>query len=317
MLQMTAARTADQSRFAPPILVAGASQADMAAAQLAEIGIPAGHVVVEPSARNTAAAIALAALAADQDALLLVMPSDHLIADPASLIAAVEAAAPLARAGWLTTFGIKPDRPETGFGYIRRGEVLAAGVYKAEAFVEKPDEATARAYLAEGRYDWNGGIFLFTAAAYLAALARHAPDIASAVGDASDKGDRNGIHVHPDADLFAAVRSQSIDHAVMEHADKIAVVPVDMGWSDVGSWQALHDASQRDIAENALTGDVLTIDSKGCLIRSDGPTIVAIGVQDLAIIAAGNAILVVAKEKSQDVQEAVKLLAQNGRTDLL
>lgn len=313
MLQMTAARTVDAALFDPPMLIAGADQADAAAEQLQAAGLRP-RLVVEPAARNTAAAIALAAATLPEDALMLVMPSDHLIAEPARLIAAVEAAAPLAEDGWLVTFGMRPDRPETGYGYIKRGEEIAAGIFRALSFVEKPDVATAARYLADGGYAWNGGIFLFSAGSLRAALIRHAPDIASAVDAALAQAERSDVVVRPDAALFAAVRSQSIDHAVMEHAERIAVVPVEIGWSDVGSWQALYDASGKDGDANAVSGEVLAIDTRDCLIRSDGPLVVTIGVSGLAVIATGDTVLIVPKEDSQRVQEAVARLRAKGDT---
>lgn len=314
MLQMTAARAADAALFDPPLLIAGADQADAAAEQIQATGLTP-RLIVEPAARNTAAAIALAAATLPEEALMLVMPSDHLIAEPARLIAAVAAAAPLAEDGWLVTFGMRPNRPETGYGYIKRGEEIAPGVFRALSFVEKPDAATAARYLADGGYDWNGGIFLFSAGALRAALGRHAPDIASGVDAALARAERKGPSVRPDAALFEAVRSQSIDHAVMEHADRIAVVPVEIGWSDVGSWQALYDASDKDKDANAISGEVIAIDTRDCLIRSDGPLVVTIGVSGLTVIATGDAVLIVPTEDSQRVQEAVaKLRAEgNGR----
>ncbi|MGE5721481.1 MAG: mannose-1-phosphate guanylyltransferase/mannose-6-phosphate isomerase [Sphingomonadales bacterium] len=308
MLATTAARVADPDRFAPPIVVAGAGQADEVEQQLAAAGTPAGTLIVEPEGRNTAPAIALAALSADEDALLLVMPSDHLIGDAEGFLEAIAVAAPLAEAGWLVTFGVRPTRAETGYGYIRQGRQIAPGAHEAERFVEKPDAATAAAYLAEGGYHWNAGIFLFRAGAYLDMLAVHAPDIAAGVREAMAKAETRRSRIAPDAQLFGAVRSQSIDHAVMEHAAKVAVVPVDMDWSDVGSWQALHDVSFRDESGNAVSGDALAIDCNDCLILSDGPLIAAIGVHDLAIVATPDAVLIVPRGDSQRVQEAVARL---------
>jgi mannose-1-phosphate guanylyltransferase/mannose-1-phosphate guanylyltransferase/mannose-6-phosphate isomerase len=309
MLQMTLARVADSNRFNDPVLVAAADQAEAIETQL-DTGGPAGRLILEPVGRNTAPAIALAALAADPDELLLVMPSDHLIRDPTLLLEAVAAATPLAEQGWLITFGIKPHRPEPGFGYIRRGEELGPGIFKAERFVEKPDAATAAAYLAAGAYEWNAGMFLFRADAYLDALATHAPDIEAAVRAALDGAENGEPHVRPDPRRFEQIRAQSIDHAVMEHSDRVAVVPVTIDWSDVGSWQALYEASEKNPVGNATAGDVIAIDTVGSLIRSEGPLVVAIGVQDLAIVATEDAILIVPRSDSQRVQEAVALLRE-------
>jgi len=307
MLQRTAARVGDRDLFAAPLVVVGAGQANAVAAQLAELGASDAQLIVEPEGRNTAPAIALAALAAGPDDLLLVMPSDHLIGDADSFAAAVARAAPVAADGWLVTFGVRPSRPETGYGYIRRGEAIAEGVFRAERFVEKPDAATAETYLADGGYDWNGGIFLFRAGSYLDALAEHAPDIAGGVRAALLAGG-----AAPDAAAFADVRAESIDRAVMEHARRVAVVPVEMDWSDVGSWQALYETATADADGNVVAGEALAIDARGCLLQSEGPLIVAIGVEDLAVIAAGDAVLIVPRAASQRVSEAVAALRERG-----
>ena len=232
--------------FAAPLVIANERHAEAVEAQLREVGLAAGALILEPVGRNTAPAIALAALTAAPDDLLLVLPSDHVIADVAAFHAAVRIAAPLAAEGWLVTFGIRPDRPETGYGYIKRGEPLGAGAFAAERFVEKPDRATAEAYLADGGYDWNGGIFLMRADHYLAELGRHAPEMLAAARAAMEGARREGDRIVPDADAFAASPAQSIDYAVMEKAERVAVVPVAMGWSDVGSWDALHALAERD-----------------------------------------------------------------------
>src|SRR6185312_7097763 len=210
-------------------------------------------VALEPLARNTAPAIALGALEAlkrDPEAVLLVLPADHLITDTAAFAAAVTQALPLARQGWLATFGIRPDRAETGFGYIRRGEALGEGAFRVERFVEKPDLATAEGYLADGGYDWNSGMFLFRADRYLEELAAHAPAMLAAVraAHAAAHGDLDFVRV--DKDAFAKVPEDSIDYAVMEKTTRAAVVPVSCGWSDIGSWSALWLAGERDADGN-------------------------------------------------------------------
>ena len=311
MLQMTLDRVGDRGRFQSPIIVAAASQAEAIAGQIDGAAADA-RLILEPAARNTAPAIALAALASAPEDLLLVMPSDHLIADSPAFLDAVAAAAPLAGQDWLVTFGIRPTRAETGYGYIRRGAAIAQGVFKAERFVEKPDAATASAYLAEGCYDWNGGIFLLRAGAYLDALARHAPDILSAVRAAMPPTLPGMNPISPDAAMFEQTRPQSVDHAVMEHAGRVAVVPVDMGWSDIGSWQALYEVGAPDAAGNVVRGDAMLLDSSGCLVRSDGPMVVAIGVEDLTVVATGDVVLIVPRGQSQRVQEAVAALRERG-----
>jgi mannose-1-phosphate guanylyltransferase len=316
MLQMTARRAVGAERFLPPMVVASAAHADTIEAQLHDAGIDASTLILEPTARNTAPAIALAAFAAEPDAMLLVMPSDHVITDVPAFHAAIERAVPMVEAGWLVTFGIMPTMAETGYGYIRRGEQIAPGVQRVEHFVEKPDRETAEGYLAEGCYSWNGGIFLFTAASYIAELELHAPAIAIAARDAVEKGRRDGARVHPDGPAFGRSPSDSIDYAVMEKADRVAVVPVDMGWSDVGSWDALHELAVKDIDGNAHHGEVLAIDTSNCLIRSEGPLVAAVGVKDVIIIATHDAVLVMPRGDSQQVRLAVEALKRDGHITL-
>lgn len=307
MLQAAARRVCAPELFDPAVIVAGADQADAIEKQLASAGLRAARMILEPCGRNSAAAIALAAFEVPGDALLLAMPSDHLIADNQAWLGAVAAAAPLAREGWIVTFGIRPSRPETGFGYIRRGPGLGQAAFEAEAFVEKPDRDTAASFIAAGNYDWNGGIFLFRAGRFCEALAKHAPDIATGVADALGKARRANGRVFPDADAFAAIRSQSVDHAVMEHADRIAVVPVDMGWSDVGSWDALYELSEKDDDANSLAGDAVAIGASGSLLRSEGPLVVAIGVENLIVVATPEAVLILPRGESQRAREAAEI----------
>ncbi len=304
MLGLTAARVADEALYAPPIVVAAPAQAEGIEA---EIEGPL-TLILEPAARNTAPAIALAALAGPRDAVLLVLPSDQLIRDTAGFDAAVRRALPFAREGWIVTFGMKAERPETGYGYVQRGGALAGGVHAAARFVEKPDAATAAAYVADGGYDWNGGIFLMGAGTYLDALGVHAPDILKAAEAAMAGARRDGGRVHPDAAAFRASPAQSIDYAVMEKVARVAVAPVAVGWSDIGSFEALHLVSDRDGDGNVVVGPGLAIDAHGCLIRSEGPLIAAIGVEDLVIVATGDAVLVVPRRDSQRVREAVEWL---------
>jgi mannose-1-phosphate guanylyltransferase/mannose-1-phosphate guanylyltransferase/mannose-6-phosphate isomerase len=308
MLQETASRTCGHEGFAAPIVVANAAHADEIETQLAEIGCPPAALLLEPAGRNTAPAIALAALAAPADALLLVMPSDHVIGRPEAFRDAVGRAAPLARDGWLVTFGIAPEHPETGFGYIKQGARLGDGVHQVEKFIEKPPQAEAERMLAEGGYAWNGGIFLFSAEAYLHALAAHAPAMLEATRGAMETARRDGSRIHPDGERFAESPSDSIDYAVMERADKVAVAPVAMAWSDVGSWDAVHALGPTDAGGNTAIGDILAIDTENCLIRTDGPTVAAIGVSDLIVVASGRHVLVLPRGRSQDVKRIVEAL---------
>ncbi len=316
MLQLTARRANDPVRFDRPIVVANIAHADEIERQLAEVDAPPALLILEPVARNTAPAIALAALSVAPDTLLLVMPSDHVIADVDAFRDAIDAALPLAGDGWLVTFGITPQSPDTGYGYIRTGEELGHGVRRVQSFVEKPDRATAEAYLAEGCYAWNGGIFLFRADAYLAALDEFAPGIGQAARASIAAGTRDGARLHPDAAAFGASPSDSIDYAVMEKAGKVAVAPVDMGWSDVGSWDALHELAAKDDSGNAHHGEVVAIDTSGCLIRTSGPLVAAVGVKDLIVIATGDAVLIMRRGDSQAVKRAVEALKKDGHVTL-
>jgi mannose-1-phosphate guanylyltransferase/mannose-1-phosphate guanylyltransferase/mannose-6-phosphate isomerase len=308
MLAQTAERVTDASLFAPPLVVAGKDQAAAIAAVL-----PKAELILEPVARNTAPAIALAALSVDKEDVLLILPSDHLVADPERFRDAVRRAWPWAADGWIVTFGMKPERAETGYGYIERGAALDEGIHHAVRFVEKPDAATAGRYAASGRYDWNGGIFLMRAGTYLAALQKYAPKIAKAAKEAMAGAVKKGRRLHPDSAAFAESPSESIDYAVMEKAEKIAVVPVSIGWSDVGSWEALLDRLERDGQGNALTGDVLEMGTKNCLIRSEGPLVAAIGVEDLVVIATQDAVLVIRRSDAQRVREAAAWFAEAQR----
>jgi len=306
MFQITALRTNDAKTFAPPVIVANAVHADMIDNQLTAIGISDAALILEPCARNTAPAIALAALAADNpEAPLLVMPSDHVIADIAAFHAAIAAALPLVKQGWLATFGISPTGPETGYGYIQGGEALADGVRRVRRFVEKPDAARAAEMIASGDHVWNGGIFLFRADIYLGALAIHAPDMLAAAQAAMKNAKRSGNRIHPDETAFAASPADSIDYAVMEKADRVAVVPVDMGWSDVGSWDALTKIAPADDSANS-------IDASGNFVKSDGIRIHLAGVENMIVVASGNDLLIVPRGKSQDVKKIVEALKDEG-----
>lgn len=304
MFQLTLDRAGNAARFAEPLIVANARHADLIEGQLE--GRDA-TLILEPLARNTAPAIALAALAANASDPLLVMPSDHVITDLPAFMAAIDAVLPLVERGWLATFGITPDAPETGYGYIQTGEEVGPGAHRVDRFVEKPDAETAAAMLAQGGYVWNGGIFLFRADAYLRALADFAPAILDAARASMDAATRSGQRILPDPQAFAASPSDSIDYAVMEKADRVAVVPVSMGWSDIGSWDALYalDAEHK--------GDVLALDTTNCLIRSDGGIrINAVGVSDLIVVASGNDVLILPRGKSQDVKRIVETHKERG-----
>ena len=308
MLQLTACRARGE-HFTAPIVVANAQHADMVQEQLEAVDAPARALILEPMGRNTAPAIALAALAAGGGTdPLLVMPSDHVIADVPAFHAAIHAAMPLVAEGWLVTFGIDPQAPETGYGWIQVGEEIAGGVHRVATFVEKPPRDKAEAMLAAGDHAWNGGIFLFRADIYLGALAVHAPDMLLACQRAMAGARTEGCRIYPDADAFAASPSDSIDYAVMEKAERVAVVPVSMGWSDVGSWDALHEISQADDAGNVHHGEVIAIDTANCLVRSDGVRIALVGVEDLIVVASGNDVLILPRGRSQEVKKLIEAM---------
>jgi mannose-1-phosphate guanylyltransferase len=306
MFELTLARAGDAERFAQPVIVAGAHHADLVERQL---GNRPATLILEPCARNTAPAIALAALSVRGP--MLVMPSDHVIRDVPAFLAAIDAALPLVEAGWLVTFGIKPDGPETGYGYIQTGEALVPGVSRVARFVEKPDRATAENMIAGGDHVWNGGIFLFRADAYLAALGEFAPEMLRACEAAMAGAETIGARIHPNESAFAATPSDSIDYAVMEKAARVAVVPVEMGWSDIGSWDALYAHGEKDGGGNVFGGDVVARETSNSLIRSDGLRISVSGVSDLIIIASGNDVMILPRGQAQDVKEVLKARGGN------
>ncbi len=300
LFEETVLRCADEARFAPPVVVTGVMHLEHVEAQLA--GVAGAEVVVEPAARNTAAAIALAALRLGPDAVMLVCPSDHHIADCQSFVAAAEAAAELAAQDWLVSFGIEAKSPETGFGYLKRGETIGEGPgARVAQFVEKPDLARAQQFLDCGEYAWNGGIFAFRAGFFLEELERHRPEIVAACRQAVALGHEDGHRFHPDAESFAAVRSESVDYAVMENTTRAAMVPADMGWSDIGNWEALHAARPRDAAGNHVTGPAELVDCRNVLVDSDGPRVSVIGLENVMIVVDGGEILVTSAAGAQKV----------------
>ena len=305
MFQQTLRRVADGTLFAAPLIVGNGRHADIVERQMAEIGMAAGGIILEPCARNTAPAIALASLAVDPDAFLLVMPSDQVIQDVAAFHDAIAKASVPVADGWLSTFGIAATAPETGYGYIQRGKPIADGVEQVVRFIEKPDAARAAEMVAAGDFSWNGGIFLFRAGDFLEALGQFEPDMLSATQAAMAAAERDGVFLRPDEAAFAACPSNSIDYAVMERAEKVAVAPVSMGWSDVGSWDALYD-----LGEAAAGVEPLAIDTDRCLIRSDGIRVHTVGVSDLIIVAAGNDILILPRGESQNVRKIVEARAK-------
>lgn len=288
-------------QFAPPIIVANR-------AQETDLRALAGHaaaIILEPCKRDSAAAIALAAAFADDDELLLVCPSDHHIGDVAAFHTAIGIAREAAEIGHIVTFGIEPDHPSTGFGYIAAGE--GDGELRPVArFVEKPPLDRAQQMFEAGGHYWNAGIFLASGKTWRTELQRYAPAILAAAQAALDKSERENSVIRVDEEAFASSPSKSIDYAVMEHSDRVSVVPVSMGWSDIGSWHALLEASDKDEAGNAVPADVLALDCKRTLVRTNGPKVAVIGVEGLVIVATPEAVLVMKPEEAQRVREAAE-----------
>lgn len=321
MIQETLLRFTDAVRFAPPIVVTNEETRFAVAEQMRAAGIADGRLVLEPAARNTAPAIVAAALLAagdDPEAMLLVVPSDHVITDPRAFLDLVGTALGAAQAGRLVTFSIVPTRPETGYGYIRRGEPLAdhPGVSAVAAFVEKPDRDKAERFLADGGYFWNSGMFLFSAASFLSEIETHAPEVLRAVRAAVAGRTVDLDFIRLEREAFTASPSISIDYAVMEHTRLAATVPCDVGWTDVGAWSELWRIADKDGAGNVLSGDVVMEDSRDCYVRSEGLLTAAVGVRDLVIVATDDAILVADRNRTQDVKLIVDRLRREKRDEL-
>jgi mannose-1-phosphate guanylyltransferase/mannose-6-phosphate isomerase len=271
--------------------------------------------LLEPMGRNTAPAIALAAMcvrdSADENVSLLVMPADHLIADLKNFKASVKEAAQLSEEGYLVTFGIHPTHAETGYGYIRQGEALTKnGGYKVAGFVEKPNENTAIEYLESGEYHWNSGMFCFQAGTFLDSLRRYAPEVYEAVTRVWEATDKSRSPIEFPAELFAECPSISIDYAVMERADNTAVVASDFGWSDIGSWKAISELYESDEAGNRIKGKAVMVGSTDCFVQSDERVVAAVGLKGMVIVDTGDAVLVADQNHAQDVKEVVAQLSE-------
>lgn len=319
LFQQTVQRAIRLPDATAPVVVASNDHRFLAAEQLQELKIDGASILLEPVARNTAPAIAVGALQAlsrHADAIVLVLPADHLIGDAGSFQEAVSRALPLAEKGWLVTFGIRPDRPETGFGYIRRGAPLEGEGFQVAQFVEKPKQDVATGYLASGEYDWNSGMFMFRADRYLEELGVHAPAMLDAARQAFGQAstDLDFIRLHDES--FKAAPSDSIDYAVMEKTTRAAVVPVSCNWSDIGSWDALWMAADKDANGNHLEGDVIALDTRNTLVRSHDRHLVAtVGLDDVVVVTTADATLVARRDASQDVKKIVDELKAAGRTE--
>ena len=313
MVQATWRRVAPLASAAP-IIVANEEHRFLVAEQLRQIGAPVPAIILEPVGRNTAPAIAAAALQAltgGQDPLLLVLPSDHVVRDPVAFRNAVAEVAAVAEAGALVTFGILPGAPETGFGYIQSEQ--GPGPQKVLRFVEKPDQATAQSYLDAGNYYWNSGMFLFRASRYLEELRKYRPDIVDAVTLAFDSAQRDGDFIRLDKDAFTASPADSIDYAVMEKTADAMVLPVDIGWNDVGSWSALWDVAEHDADGNSHHGDVIAVDTRNSYAYAQR-LVALVGVDDIVVVETDDAVLVAHKDKVQEVKQVVARLKEEQRS---
>ncbi|ART80937.1 mannose-1-phosphate guanylyltransferase/mannose-6-phosphate isomerase [Oceanisphaera avium] len=317
MLQATIARLADLD--AQPLqLICNEEHRFLAAEQLRQLGMDDSTILLEPVGRNTAPAIALAALQAvnkGEDPTLLILAADHLIQDTEAFHDSIAKALPLAEAGKLVTFGIVPTQPETGYGYVERGDALDGGGFTVRQFVEKPDLDTAKSYLEQGNYFWNSGMFMFKASCYLEELARHRPDIFEACKQAFANGSQDMNFVRIDGEAFANCPDDSIDYAVMEKTDHAVMVPLDAGWSDIGSWSALWDVSEKDDSGNMLKGDVLNHDSRNNYAVAESRLVALVGVEDLIVVETKDAVLVAHRDQVQEVKKIVEQLKDADRSE--
>lgn len=317
LLQVTALRAGEIGEAAAPLAICGEEQRFLVGEQLRGCGLKS-EVLIEPAGRNTAPAAACAALHAQarygEQALVLLMAADHVVADVPAFVKAVGIAADVAREGRIVVFGIQPTRPETGYGYIRAGAARGDGAYDLAAFVEKPDRPTAEGFLSQGGYYWNGGLFLFRADVMLAELQRFEPELLAHARGALEKAKADLDFVRLDADSFKACRNESIDYAVMEKTDKASVVPLDAGWDDVGSWTFL-DQQPKDAQGNAVRGDALLHNARNNLVHAESRLVALAGVSDTIVVETKDAVLVTTREHAQDVKKIVAQLKSQGRSE--
>jgi mannose-1-phosphate guanylyltransferase/mannose-6-phosphate isomerase len=311
LFEATLTRLEGIADLAPALIVTGRKHLDAVSQSVIAAGAPIESVIVEPEGRNTAPAIVAAALLADPEDVLVVLPADHLIEDRSGFLGRVEMALPLATDGHLVLFGVAPTRPETGYGYIEIGDPVGAGL-DVVRFVEKPDPGLAEDLVSGGRHLWNSGMFVFTAKAILEQCSAIRPDLLTGVTEAlpSQRGPRVVLTA-----AFADVESISIDHAVMEHTDRAVVVPIDVGWSDVGSWESVWEGSAHDSSANVLVGDVSAFDVSGSYVHATSRLVAIAGVQDLVVVETPEAVLVVPRRNSQLVRQLVAELAKRQRRD--
>ena len=318
MLQETCKRTAAIAER-DPVVICNEEHRFFVAQQLQEAGYQNPDILLEPVGRNTAPAAAIAALhllEAHRDPVLLILPADHVIQDLAAFHQAVRQGERLANQGHLVTFGIVPGYPETGYGYIQAGEPLEEGANRIDRFVEKPDQATAEAYVASGNYFWNSGMFLFRASVYLEELERQRPEMVAQCRLACEGARKDLDFIRLDKEAFAAIEGDSIDYAVMEHTERGVVIPMDVGWSDVGSWSALWEIGTKDADGNVIQGDVLALECRNNYLRSEGRLLAALGVEDLVVVDTPDVVLVAHRDRAQQVKELVDRLNEEQREEI-
>lgn len=316
MVQETMLRLSGLIGLKNPIAVCNEDHRFMMAEQLWEIGVKPAVIILEPVGKNTAPAVAMAALsAASQDEVLLVLPADHVITDNSAFHSAIAQAEALAKQGNLVTFGIVPTHPETGYGYIRKDSAQLGNAYKVGAFVEKPDLVTAKKYLESGDYLWNSGMFAFTAGNFLKELEKFNPEMLSACKEALSAAKTDLDFTRLDKAIFSTCPADSIDYAVMEKTDKAVVIPLDAGWNDVGSWSALWDVTEKDASGNAISGDVLTVDTQNSYIYSEHKLVTVIGAENLVVVETKDAVMIASKDRVQEVKQVVDQLKRLGRSE--
>ncbi|KHD05080.1 hypothetical protein PN36_30820 [Candidatus Thiomargarita nelsonii] len=319
LLQNTVTRLEGLADLSSPLMVCNESHRFLVAEQLRNIDISPAHIILEPVGRNTAPAAAVAALTAiadEPEALLLLLPADHLIANAPAFREAITAGVPLAQANYLVTYGIVPNRPETGYGYINATDFIEDSIaLSIKRFVEKPDIDTAQHYVDSGEYYWNSGMFLFKASQYLKELEAFAPKMLQACRQAIDNADQDKYFLRLDSATFKASPSDSIDYAVMEHTKAGVVIPLDAGWNDVGAWSSLWEVSEQDSEGNVIQGDILTENVRNSYLRAEHRLLTAIGVEDLMIVETADAVLVAHKDHVQDVKQIVSRLKASERTE--
>ncbi len=319
MVQETVRRFV-KKEFYEPLLICNESHRFILAEQLRQIGLESNRLILEPVGRNTAPAAAIAALMLTQvedDPLMLLTPADHVIVDNDRFLKAILSGAPLARRGFSMTFGVVPDAPKTGYGYIKQGTSIDDGyAYEVSEFVEKPDKHLAQSYVDKGNYFWNSGIFLFSCKTYISELERLRPDILDACKSSLEAAKEENDFLRLPVQTFSEIKGSSIDYAVMEQCEKAAVIPIDVGWSDIGSWDALWEISNKDHDGNTTEGNVVQKGSINSYIRSDGPLVVAQNLQEMSVIASKDAIFISPRAKSEKFSELIDVLSKQKYLEL-